>query len=428
MKVKNLFIIKRLQQWQKIFLALVLGTLLGLFVGPPITIIKPIGILFIHAINMMIVPVVFTAIINAVLSMDDLKIMRRISIKAFTFYMFSMAIAASIGLWIGNLFTPGAGLKLNLQAAETTTTLAPSLSEIIVNIIPTNPVAALASGNILQILVFALILGLSIQLAGDKGKPVADFFKSFGSVAIKLSQLVMSFAPIGIFALMAWIAGEYGLSALIPLMKLVLTVYFACFLMIIFYYSGTLFAYTRCSPKFFFRSISDAMLFAFSTSSSTATLPVTMRCAEENLKISKKLSGFLLPLGTTLNLNGLSIYLGVATVFAANISGIQLDWTQYVTVIFTIILTAMGAGGVPGSAIIVMSAVFNSVGLPLGTVALISGVDRLIDMAQTTTSVVGDLHAAYMVAHSENELNLPDFSIQKSSTTNIIDLPNSAIE
>lgn len=397
-------ILSVLKPWQKILIALFLGTCTGLILGPKATALKPIGTLFIHAINMMVVPVVFTAIINAVLSMDDLKKMRRVSIKAFCLYTFSMAVAACIGLGVGSFISPGEGLHLTLQMSDQQPTVLPTLADAFINIVPSNPVAALASGNILQILVFALILGVSIHLAGEKGKPVADFFRSFSAVTIKLTQIVMSFAPYGIFALMAWISGEYGLAALIPLIKLVLTVYLCCLIMVVFFYGGALSLVAKEHPGRFFRNINDAMLLAFSTSSSAATLPVTMRCAEEKLGISKKLSGFLLPLGTTMNLNGLSIYLSVAAIFAANVSGVQLGLMQYGTIVLTIIITAMGAGGVPGSGIVVMSAVLNSVGLPLGTVALISGVDRLNDMAQTTTNVIGDLFAALMIAKSEKEM------------------------
>lgn len=396
----------RLKPWQKIILALIAGTLTGLIIGPKAAVIKPIGTLFIHAIQMMIVPVVFTAIVCAVLSMDDPQKMRRVGIKAFCLYILSMAVASSIGLSVATIIAPGSGLsQVSLQnAAQEVIAPLPSLTEAIVNMVPSNPVSAFASGNILQILIFALILGISINLAGDKGKPVADFFKSFSSVAIKLTQLVMKFAPYGIFALMAWVSGEFGIAALIPLVKLVLTIYLCCILLALLFYSSFLILFAKKNPLQFFKDISEAILIAFSTSSSAATLPVTMRCAEEKLGVSKKLSGFLLPLGTTMNLNGLSIYLSVATVFAANMYGVELSLLQYVTIVFTIILTSMGAGGVPGSGIIVMSAVMSSVGLPLGAVTLIAGVDRLNDMAQTTTNVAGDLFSAVIIANAEGEL------------------------
>lgn len=397
-----------LKAWQKIILALIGGTVTGLVFGHKAACLQPIGLLFINAIRMMIVPVVFTAIVCAVLSMDDPQKMRRIGIKAICLYTVSMAVASAIGLSVATLIAPGSGLQgLHFAgAAPLPAGHLPTMTEAIVNMIPANPVEAFATGNILQILVFSVILGISINLAGAKAKPVADFFRAFSSVATKLTQIIMKFAPLGIFSLMAWVSGEYGVAALIPLMKLVGTIYFCCLLMGILFYSSTLALVAKVNPINFFRGITDAMLLAFSTSSSAATLPVTMRCAEENLGISKKLGGFLLPLGTTMNLNGLSIYLSVATIFAANMYGVELSFVQYLTIIFSIVLTSMGAGGVPGSGIIVMSAVMSSVGLPLGAVTLIAGVDRLNDMAQTTTNVVGDLYAALVVAKSEGEVSV----------------------
>jgi Na+/H+-dicarboxylate symporter len=397
---------KKLKPWQKIIFALVGGIVTGLICGERAAYLKPIGSLFINAIHMMIVPVVFTAIVCAVLSMDDPQKMRRVGAKAIVLYAMSMAIAAIISLTVAALVAPGAGLQQLTVKAEAIAAPGhlPTLTEAIVNMVPENALGAFVSGNILQILVFALILGVSINLAGEAAKPVANLFRAFSVVATKLTELVMSFAPYGIFALMAWVSGEYGIAALIPLIKLVLSIYACCFLLAIIFYAPTLALIAKISPLQFFRAISDAMLLAFSTSSSAATLPVTMRCAEEGLGISKKLGGFLLPLGTTMNLNGLSIYLSVATVFAANMYGVELNFIQYLTIVFTIILTSMGAGGVPGSGIIVMSAVMSSVGLPLGAISLIAGVDRLNDMAQTTTNVVGDLYAAFMIAKSEGEL------------------------
>ena len=353
---------------------------------------------------MLIVPVVFTAIVCAVISMDDLKKMRRISLKAFALYSISMIVASIICLSVATLMAPGKGLHITTLHAMSPVDTLPSLSELLVNIIPSNPVSAFASGNILQILMFALLLGLSINLAGPKAQSVADFFKAFSTVAIKLTHIVMVFAPLGIYALMAWVSGEYGLSVLIPLLKLVFTIYLCCFLMGLIFYSGSLFLIAKINPLKFFKAIAAPMLVAFSTSSSAATLPVTMECAEKKLGVPPRLSGFLLPLGTTMNLNGLSIYLGCATVFAANIAGVELNFMQYLTIIFTTMITSMGAGGIPGSGIIVMSTVMSSVGLPLDAITLIAGVDRINDMMQTATNVTGDLFAAVMIAKSEDVL------------------------
>ena len=234
-------------------------------------------------------------------------------------------------------------------------------------------------------------------------KPIADLFRSFSSVTLKLSQIIMYFAPIGVFALMTWVSGEFGLKVLLPLLKLVLAMYLGCLCFWLVFYGPTLLI-LRINPVLFLKRIRNPLLLAYSTASSTAILPTTLRCAEDQLGLSKKIAGFLLPLGTTMNLNGLSIYLATAVIFSANMCGIELSFIQYFTVVTTILFTAMGAGGVPGSTLVVMGAVLNSVGLPLTAVSLIAGVDRINDMAGTTTNVLGDLFAATIVARSENEL------------------------
>lgn len=399
------------QSWQQILIAIILGTLVGLALGPAAMYLKPIGMIFIHAIQMMVVPVVFTAIICAVISLEDLNMMKRLGMKAIFIYTLSMAVSAMIGLVVASFIMPGKGLVLAPELATHLNNALPTFTDTIINIVPSNPFAAFASGNILQVLLFAIVLGVAINLAGEKGRLVADVFKSFSTVTIKLVQLVMKFAPFGIFALMAWVAGEYGLAVLMPLIKFVLTVYLSCVLLILCFYCLTLLLVAKQNPLNFLKHSRDAILLAFSTSSSAATLPVTMACAEKNLQIPKSLSGFLLPLGTTLNLNGLSIYLSVATVFAANVYGVELAFSQYLTIVFTIILTSMGAGGIPGSALMVMSAVMSSVGLPLGAIPLIAGVDRLNDMAQTTTNVTGDLYSAVMIAKSEEGFKKPSGEI-----------------
>jgi Na+/H+-dicarboxylate symporter len=411
-----------LKLWQRIILALIAGIVFGLIAGHDAVYIKPIGSLFISAIHMMVVPVVFTAIVCAVISMKDLKKMRRVGLKTISVYAISMACAAIIGLTVATLIAPGAGLHDLILKSGIAPSLGhmPTFTDMVTHIVPDNPVMAFADGNILQILVFAVVLGIAINMAGEKAQPVTKFFNGFSAVAFKLAEIVMSFAPYGIFALMAWVVGEFGVDALIPLAKLVGTVYLCNILVCILFYAGALAIYSKLNPIKFFKGAADAMVFAFSTCSSAATLPVTIRCAEQNLGISNSIAGFSLPLGTTLNLNGLSVYLAVATVFAANMFGIHLGFAQYLTLVFSIILTSAGAGGVPGSAIIVMSAVMGSVGLPLGAIPLIAGVDRLNDMAQTTCNVTGDLFAALVVAKSEKEFDQNVYNSRKNDLSIIV--------
>ena len=393
-----------LPTWKKIIVALVLGIVVGLLLGPYANYLKPIGNLFISAIHMMVTPVVFTAIVCAVLSVTDVKKMRRITWQAAIVYAVSMAVAATIGIGVATWIKPGISFHPMLSHANSVAK-APSFVQLIENIIPRSPLAALANEHVLQIVVFALILGISIRMAGEKAQIVNDFFEGLSAVVFKLAGIVIACAPYGIFALIAWTFGNFGLQAILPLAKFVFTVYFGCILQILFVYVLTLVFVTRLNPIKFFKGISAAVAFAFTTSSSAATLPLSMKCAEENLGVPGSVARFLLPLGSSFNLNGLSIYLSVAVIFAANISGIHLTLSQYFTVVSTIVLTAMGAAAVPGSALIVMGAAMASAGIPLGALALIAGVDRLNDMAQTATNVTGDLFSATLLADNEGLLD-----------------------
>jgi len=393
-----------LSSWKKILISLILGAITGLFLGPRADLFKPIGNLFINAIHMMVTPVVFTAIVCAVLSVTDVKKMRNVTIQAAFIYILSMAVAATIGISIASLIAPGSHFH-PVFAQMHTVVKAPSFSQLFENLIPRSPIGAFAHEYILQIVVFAFFLGVSIKLAKDQAKPVVDFFHGFSAVVFKLAGIVVSFAPYGVFALIAWTFGNFGLHAILPLAKFVGTVYLGCFAQIIFVYTLTLLFVSRLNPLTFFKGIASAMSFAFTTSSSAATLPVSMKCAEENLGVPKSITRFLLPLGSSFNLNGLSIYLSTAVIFAANMYGIHLTMAQYITVITTVMLTAMGAASVPGSALIIMGAVMSAVGIPLGALALVAGVDRLNDMAQTATNVTGDLFSATFVADNQKLLD-----------------------
>lgn len=391
--------------WQQIAFALIAGIIVGSALGHKAEVLKPLGTLFIHAIKMMVVPVVFTAIVCAVLSMQQSARVGRIWTKALALYAGSMVLSTAIGLTLTSWVKPGVGINLSqlhhAGSSPVDAKQAPDWAHQLINIVPSNPVMAFAHGNILQILVFALILGVAINKAGKPAQPVADLFQAFSTVVFKFAGIIMAFAPYGIFALMAWSLGKFGVSVLWPLLQFVGLVYAGCIILIIFYYGGGLLFWARRNPIHFMRSVASAAIMAFTTSSSAATLPQTLRCARQQLQLDEGISGFLLPLGSTLNLNGLSIYISSATVFAANIYGIHLGMGQYLTILISTLLAAMGAAAVPGSAIIVMGAVMSSISIPLGALPLIAGVDRLNDMAQTSTNVLGDLFATTVIADSE---------------------------
>lgn len=417
----------QLQGWQQIICGLIAGILAGLILREKAQFLQSVGIIFIHLIQMLVVPVVMTAIVCAVLSIHDFQKMGKIAAKALVIYGFTMAISATIGIVVANQLGVGLGFAPASQhvAASATAVLPTSMSqpltlgEILVNFVPTSPFQAFATNNVMQILCFAFLFGVAIRTVGKKAKPIEDLFLSLSDVVFRFAQIVVSFAPYGVFALMACVIGQYGLNALLPLLKFVIAVYVSNGLLILCVYTALLLI-NRISPKYFFSKVTDALITAYTTSSSAATLPVTMRCARENLKINRSVSDFLLPLGATLNLNGLSGYLAVSAVFAANMYGMSLTTSQYFTLVITTVFAAAGAAAIPGSALIVMSAVMNSVGIPLTALPIIAGVDRFNDMSSTMTNVTGDLVATTLVAKSEKMMG--EEVIQNAEKANVIAL------
>jgi Na+/H+-dicarboxylate symporter len=400
-----------LKLWQKIIIALILGVVAGAVLGPSAEYIKPIGSLFINLIKMLIVPLIFSSLVVGICSMDDIKKMGRIGAKSFGIYLLTTAIAITIGLVIGTVLQPGAGIDMQMPAEMAAAKEAPSFIQTLLNMVPKNPVEAMASGSVLQIIVFALMLGVAINLAGEKGKPVASVFESFAEIMYKMTHIVMSFAPYGVFALMAWVAGKYGLDVLLPLGMVILGVYVGCIVHVLLTLTGGgIMLLARLNPVRYWRGIIDAQAVAFTTTSSSGTLPVTMECAQTNLGVSRPISSFVLPLGATINMDGTALYQGVAALFVAQAFGIDLSTGQYVTIILTSTLASIGSAGVPGAGLIMLSLVLTSVGLPLEGLAVIAGIDRILDMARTTVNVTGDLMVSVLIAKSEGELDIETYN------------------
>jgi len=391
--------------WAKILIGLVAGMIVGIILGPRAEYLKPIGTLFINAIKMLIVPLIFSSLVVGVTSMKDPKKMGRVGLKTLGLYLGTTAIAITIGLIIGTILQPGVGLDFE-SVEKVAPQESPSFVDTLVNLIPQNPVGALAGGNVLQIIVFSIFLGLAINFTGEKGKPLANFFESLAEVMYKLTAMVMQMAPYGVFALMAWVAGKYGLSVLLPLIRVILGVYIGCVIHAIFTLGGAITLLARLNPIQFFKGIFDAQVVAFTTTSSSGTLPVTMSCAQENLGVSKSVSSFVLPLGATINMDGTALYQGVSALFVAQAYGIDLNFGSYITIILTSTLASIGTAGVPGAGLIMLSLVLSSVGLPLEGVAIIAGIDRVLDMARTAINVTGDAMVSLLIAKSENELDV----------------------
>jgi Na+/H+-dicarboxylate symporter len=400
---------KRLPLWGKVLIGLGIGIIAGLIAPEYAGKLKPIGTIFINLVKMLIVPLVFSSLMVGMTSVKDLKKVGRLGGKVFSFYLVTTAMAVVLGLvlcWIVVQFAPLSGMGAEVSDAAAEAVKERSVVDILIGLIPTNPVKAMADGDVLQIIVFAVFLGLACNLAGEKSRVVCELCDHLCNAMIRLTGVIMELAPIGVFALIAWTVSKYGGSSLKNLMLLTGIVYAGCIIQIIFVFGGALLFMGRLNPLKFFKGSFDAVVLAFSASSSSAALPVSMRCAKDNLGVSSSVVSFSLPLGATINMDGTAIYQGVCAMFVAQAWGIDLSIGQYATIVLTSCLGAIGTAGIPGAGLIMLSLVLSSVGLPLEAVGIIAGVDRLLDMARTAVNVCGDLVAAVIVAKSENELDI----------------------
>jgi Na+/H+-dicarboxylate symporter len=401
--------------WKKILVGMALGMIAGVFLGPDAEILKPIGTLFINAIKMLIVPLVFCSLVVGVTSMQDTRKLGRIGFKSLVLYMGTTAVAISIGLGLGTLFTPGEGINMVASGTAAASKEAPTLVQTLLAMIPTNPVSALAAGNILQIIVFALGLGIALNLSGEKAKPAVQLFESLAEGMYKLTEMVMKLAPYGVFGLMAWVAGKYGLEILLPLIKVIAVVYIGSVIHVVVFYSGLISVLGRLNPVRYLKGLVNPAAVAFTTTSSSGTLPATIKAAREEMGVSKGISSFVLPLGATINMDGTALYQGVCALFIAQAFGIDLAFSDYLLIILTSTLASIGTAGVPGAGLIMLSLVLTTVGLPMEGLAIIAGIDRILDMARTTVNVCGDMMVSVLVGKSENELDETIYNRESSA-------------
>ncbi len=353
-------------------------------------------------IKMVIVPLVLASLIVGASSLGDVRKLGRIGGKTVSFYLLTTAVAVIIGILMSVLFNPGSGLQLPANAAYKGKA-APPLMDVLVNMVPANAMQALLNADMLQIIVFALFIGIGITMVGQRAKPVELFFDGLAEVTYKIVGIIMAFAPIGVFALIMPVVAANGPKVLIPLAKVIAAVYVGCIIHLALTYSTILKVLAGFSPVRFFKGILPAQMIAFSTCSSAATLPVTMKNTQENLGVSKEVSSFVLPLGATINMDGTAIYQGVAALFVAQIYGVDLTLSQMLIIVLTGTLASIGAAGVPGAGLIMLTLTLQSVGLPLEGIALIAGIDRVLDMARTTLNVTGDAVATVFIQNSEDK-------------------------
>ncbi|WP_423409569.1 dicarboxylate/amino acid:cation symporter [Heyndrickxia sp. MSNUG] len=396
----------------KILIGLGLGALTGLILNifsPELFsvldkfLFTPLGKIFINLISMLVVPIVLFSIILGTAGLGDPKKLGRIGLKTVSYFLVTTAIAIVIGISLSYLIKPGLMGEFDTSGAEFKAEKAPSVSDTFLNLIPTNPFEALTSGNMLQVIVFALFIGLALTALGNKTKGILNLVEQGNEIMMYLVGLVMKFAPYGTFGLIATAIGSQGVDAIKAMGVYMLVVVLALIIHALLTYGSSVYFLAGKNPFWFFKGFSPAMGVAFSTSSSNATLPVSMETAQKNLRVPESVSSFVQPLGATINMDGTAIMQGVATIFIAQVYGVDLSLAELATVVITAVLASIGTAGVPGVGLIMLAMVLQSVGLPVEGIGLILGIDRLLDMARTAVNITGDAACAVIVAESEKK-------------------------
>ncbi len=411
---------KKIGLTTKIFIALIVGAIFGMILHYFIPsshvknailvegILYVVGQGFIRLMKMLVVPLVFCSIVCGSMSIGDTKKLGTVGVRTLAFYLATTALAITVALTMGNILDPGVGLDMSTISANATdvqTMESTSMAQTILNIIPDNPIGSLASGNMLQIIVFALIVGVILAKLGEKTETVANFFSQFNDVMMEMTMMVMSLAPVGVFCLISRTFAGIGFSAFLPLAKYMIGVLLALCVQCFVVYLGLLKLFTGLNPIKFIRNFFPVMAFAFSTATSNATIPMSIDTLAKKMGVSKRISSFTVPLGATINMDGTAIMQGIAVVFAAQAFGILLTPMDYVTVIGTATLASIGTAGVPSVGLVTLTMVFNSVGLPVEAIGLIMGIDRILDMARTAVNITGDAVCTTIVAHQNNAID-----------------------
>ncbi len=406
--------------WFRVILGLVLGIVFGFLVGPVgadnftgvdgktilTDFIKPIGTVFINLIKMVVIPLIFFALVYGITNMTDESAFRRVGLKSVSAYLMTGAFAVVIGLTFAHFFEPGIGLSLEELQATTGAVAAAkppgevSIIKMLVDIVPTNIVKAMADDHVLQVVVFAIFLGITLNKTRAQTAKLTEICHAAAFAMFKLIEMIVQFSPYGVFALIAWVVGTQGLGIVLLLIKLVFVVFGALLTQYILF-GVMILVFCRMSPMPFYKKMLEPQALAFSTSSSKATLSTAMRVVNEKIGVSKSNTSFVLPLGASINMDGTAIYLGICALFFSQLYQIPLDSHQYFILILTATLGSIGAAGIPGGSLIMMGMVLTSVGLPLEGIALIAGVDRILDMLRTTVNITGDSVITVIVDKSE---------------------------
>lgn len=406
---------KKMNLTTKIFIALILGVVTGLILHPmkenPMVekyllnfIFNFLGNGFVRAIRMVVVPLVLCSLVMGSAGIEDVTKLGRIGIKTLAFYLSTTAFAVVLALVGGNIINPGKGIQLeNIATTAVKTPETKPFVDILLDMIPINPIEALATGNMLQIIVFAILLGVTLSLLGEKAYNVKKLFEEGNSISLKLVELIMKLAPLGVYGLIAKTFTTLGYVALIPLFKYFIGVVIILFIHCLVTYQGILILFGKYNPIKFFKGFAPTMMIGFSTASSSACLPSSLKTVQENFGVSKTISSFTIPLGNTINMDGTAVMQGIATIFIAQIYGKDLTMAHYISIILTATLASIGTAGVPGVGVIMLGMVLVQVGLPLEGIGLVMGIDRFVDMFRTMINITGDAVCTLVIAKTEGE-------------------------
>lgn len=394
----------KLKLWQKVLLGMLLGMIVGHLLKEEALIFKPFGTLFVNLIKMVVIPLIFFSILNGVTNISDASTFGRVGAKAFLAYSFTTIFAVIIGLTFATVFKPGEGLNIQLQSPIGNIEARRNILEILMDIVPTNPIQAMAASNTIQVVFFAFFTGFALIMIGDKGREVKNLIVSATHLVFKMIELVIKLTPYGVFAIMSWVIGVYGLGIMLSLGKFVLVVIGALLIQYLLF-GLMLFIFAGLNPIPFYRKMAETQILAFATVSSKATLATAIRELQHKVGVSRQSASFLLPLGASVNMDATAIYLGICSVFFAQVIGVELSYTQYMIIIFTATLGSIGAAGFPGGAMVMMGMVLTSVGLPLEGISIILGVDRFLEMLRTTVNITGDCTITVIIDKSEGTFN-----------------------
>lgn len=421
--MKNETTKKKMGLTTKIFIALLLGLVSGVILNLWVPkgyvrdkilvdgVCYVIGNGFIRLMKMLVVPLVFTSIVCGASSIGDTKALGKVGIRTIIFYLTTTALAITVAIGVAVLIKPGVGLDMSsIEAGDVTVVKTTSATDTLLNIIPENPIESLANGTMLQIIFFALIVGILLAKMNERAEMISNLFTQINDLMMEMTNLVMKFAPIGVYFMLTRTFANLGFDAFVPLLKYMASVTLGLALQCFVVYMVLLFVFTRLNPFRFVKKFFPVMAFAFSTSTSNATIPLNIDTLEEKIGVSRKISSFTIPLGATINMDGTSIMQGVAVVFAAQAYGMNLGPSGYLTVIATATLASIGTAGIPSVGLVTLSMVFAAVGLPVEAIALIMGIDRILDMLRTAVNITGDAVCTTIVAHQNKAIDRETFN------------------